>query len=912
MAAKTEAIQLPTALFKGLNLRQSIVNRDFNSAQLCSNFIKQTNGQGTVRPPITERFRKYKTNGSCEGFFPFTYDYFDTDTGANAQELLLLDMSMDNAFVARTVKLYKVTEATLTISYSGTGNGVITLTPYLTNGTGANWSLSVTANGVSVLTSDAYKSAVSIDTGDWGTFVAAIHALADFNCSPTSIVDNENTHTHIDFVDKSITIASGGTYDIEYFTIEEIGSGLAAPRVFTDADFILPSALCFSNNIYFAYGTYEQKYDGQDFYKSGLPIGEVTAVADSAGGVSFTIGTSYIYKTVFTRTDNKGNIIEGEDSDDTVSAAAHTMVATRNMDVTVKSMRAADYPNHAIKGARVNGAQAAVTTITVDAGHTMEVGDRAYMYDSVNLGYQVNVTAVAATTITVDSAVSVADNSVISNDIRIQIIRTKADGTDFYNIVEIANVWDAATVTYTDTTGDSNALEPFTEQVRKHSEPPKCSFIGEHQGLKISAGDPDYPNRISWALPIDIEAYPLESNNTDIKGGGLGALTAFGTVSDDDIVVFKEFGHVHIKGTLDDLSFEIKDASNTGIGCTSFRSIAYVGENDSLVGVSRKGVFVFTNDSPSLSLGELIRPLFDQPQTRQVNGTDIPDSSYQSLLVNNTASGSIERVLKRAVAINDRIDSKYHLYLPAEIGTPSEDKYPLATASKYLVFDYDAEVPYWTEYTAFDRLRFIATGNPKRYPLPTNGFCVYKDKVWFGTTDYDGSFGGLAFGLHNFGSYDDDRLDATFPVYLDVWYTPITRELNAAVALFKALFVNLYKFLEDRITDPQASGTGNPPLGSDFDFTIKCVKDYKNYYTTSGGTASITTVTNVDKTFKVAQGQTSVPTKVVTDKCRAFQIGLSNGALTFGDTEQIKFDQVELVYCTPYDKKQKDPKGVNV
>lgn len=903
MGAKEQSIQLPFSKFKGLVLKPSIVDREFNSAQLCSNVEKTINGQGTVRKPV--RCMYYQpTTYDHQALFPFTYTYHDVDTGTTVEELLAIGMAMNASFVDQGVSLYKITENTLNISYSGAGNGVITFVPVLVSSFDGTyqWQTTVTANGVTqIFRTDV--SAGSKTVGTLGTFVTALHANANFNCSPTSLA-TAAASSFVDVLPQSITIASGSSENFTYYSYELIGTGDTAPWVFTDAAFILPSAVNYSNVIYFAYGSYEYKYDGQDFYRSGLPQGLLTSVADSAGGTTHTLGNVYIYKIVYARKDVKGNIIEGEDSDDTLAAATHTMAATRDIDLTVNNLRNnTDYSKFALKSSKVNGAQVGVTTITVDAGGWLEVGDIAYFYDGVSAAYvEREITAVAATTITIaGAAVNVADNIFISNNVRIQIWRTKNAGTDFYFVDEIPNDVDLDTQVYTDDTPDSSLTELFVDQLRKHSLPPKCSFIGTHQGLKLSAGDPDNPNRMMWALPNDIEAYPIESNLTDIKAGGLGALTGFGSANDDTIIAFKEFGYAHVKGTLDDLNFEVKDRANTGIGCTSFRSLAYVGEKDSLIGVSRRGVFIFRDEDVSLDIGDPIRPLFKQPQTTQVNGTAIPITNWTDYF-SSTLNLDVERVLKRAVAINDSLRSKYHLYLPAEVGVPENQKVPLYLSSKYLVFHYETEIPYWTEYSFQVRYRSYDSADlyNSRNVTPVGGFTVYKNAIWMGAYNR-GNANKTDATLHRIDedAESDEYIEAAYPVYLDLHYNPITRDENAPSGLFKPLFINVYKFLKDILADIQ-SDVG---LGSNFSLRVRGVKDFKNYPTPAY-------TPNALRTFYVEDGNTAMSVKCPTDKCRAFQIQLTteDAAITY---EAPVIDNVEFIYSVPYDKKYKDPKATS-
>jgi hypothetical protein len=106
--------------------------------------------------------------------------------------------------------------------------------------------------------------------------------------------------------------------------------------------------------------------------------------------------------------------------------------------------------------------QVSVSTITVDDGsggsHTMKVGQTAYFYDSVSASFVTReITAVAATTITIaGAAVTVADNAVISNNLRIMILRTVSTGTIYKFVAEIPNNSFSATQVYTDATADAS------------------------------------------------------------------------------------------------------------------------------------------------------------------------------------------------------------------------------------------------------------------------------------------------------------------------------------------------------------------------------------------------------------------------------------------------------------------------
>ena len=912
--AVEKSIELPVSLFRGLTLKPSVLNRNVNSASLCSNLEKRTNGQGTVRKATQNKVFSANVSGRSQVLFPFTYTSHEVGTGTLVEELLAMEMSLEYPIID-TIKLYRVLQKDLTISYAGTGDLVISIAPKedaVTVGI-IGWNVLITANNITVYDVD-YSSAIEAGSSNLHTLVAAIDALANISCSPSTL-----PNTAYAFVDAiaplSMTIASGSSDTVEYNELEYISDfNDPSPYVnFNDANFKLPCALNYSNVIYFAYGAEEFKYDGRDLYLSGLPQASIYYTGNTGSGTSHPVGERFIYKAIFVRKDYKGNIIEGQDSDENASTEYTNLANPYDFVLyldNIKNRFRVDGITAGAnsRGAKINGTQVGVNTITVDAGHTLVIGDTAYFYDTSGIGEYVErtITGKAATTITVDGAVvNVTDNTYISNNTRVQLWRTKGDGTDFYFLEEIPDQYDAiylaaGSFSYVDDTLDIDLIEPYVEQLRKKSTPGKCSFLAEFQGLKISSGDPVNPNRVRWTLPDDPEAYPLESNLTDIKGGGVGAVTAVGILGDDKLAVFKRTGHVILEGSLDDLNFATRNKSNSGIGCTSFRSLSYIGDNDALIGLSAKGVFISDGAQLSLVVGDNIKPLFDTPPVKQVNGTPVPDANWEDYFTSDINT-RIPLNVERAVSINDSVGKKYHLYIPAEAGVPGSSeasamavqKYPVFASSHYLVFDYATDVPFWTDYTFYNRLR---TSDLSLQGININawaGFTLYKNDLWFGMLSRrDANYGdALLFKVRSEGN-DFDYCEAGYPVYLDIDYTPFTREPGDVSAFLKALFINIYKFLAPN--DP----VDDPDFGSDFNITVKAVIDNKDYSTAVAST-------NVNKVFKVANGRTYLRTKCANQKARSVQIKLNNKEAVPTAYETVVFDNVELVYTLPYDKKSK-------
>lgn len=898
MAGEQQVINLYASTFRGIDLKTGSVTKDFNAATICNNLIKNQHGQLETRPGITPVFSPIATSHPIQGIYPFTYNTTDIDNNKSVQELLLLVYPMTVLYAAGTVALYRVVESTLTITYSGATAGSITINPDPGNDT--HWLVKAVAEGSSVLNDTGNYAYVNGYTS-LDTLRTAINALTDFSCTSLDSLGTASSMDVVAIQASNLSFTNGSTQDLTYYTIELVGSITAPELVFTDANFKHPSGLNFSNNFYFAYGKELYKYDGHRAYRAGMPVATINAIADSASGSTFTTGETRIYKLVYSRVDNKGNIIDGEDSDDTLAVATHTMSATKDVDLTINNVTLSTFTNSDVHGAIVNGGQTGVNQITVDSGHTIIVDDKVYFYDGVDSDYTVrNVTAKDSTSITVDGdAVNVADNAVISNNVRIQIWRTKADDVDFYLIDEIPNDCLNATQTYTDSTADTSVGEPFVDQVRKHSLPPDCSYITTHQGLMMVAGDPANPNRTSWNLPLDIEAFPLESNSTETRIG-TGPVTGFGSLNNNAFVIFKKDAYEIKRGAFDDLLIETENKDSLGIGCTSFRTLDYIGDEQNLIGLSQQGPFIFKDETPSLVIGDNIRPLFTNFNYEQTNNVEI-DGGSATLFT-----------LQRAIGFHDSLNKLYHLFVPAEYGTPGSFKKLETYKSKWFVLDYDADVPYWTEYTSLDRY-----GGGISYINPYTGFARYKDIIWFGGI---ASFvaNSIRAYLYKFRSNEngtddtDDYMDSTAQINVNLHYLPIVREQGSATSFFKPLYITVYRFFNHLFSDSFAL-----PYWKPFSLVIKTINNFKRYTSTAHTTKASRTFLNTD-----ADGndryQISTQVKCVDDKSTGVQVVISNdnaGALEIDDPyikgEKVVFDNVEFIYTTPWDRKNKEPKTLD-
>lgn len=257
-------------------------------------------------------------------------------------------------------------------------------------------------------------------------------------------------------------IVSNSVYTIDYWywslanaTMNPTFPGSANPTFQNSPLFENASMAVYDDVIYVANGwDYPQKYDGQTVYRVGMPKGGRPSAADNAGATikPFSAGNVYQYAITYEQIDNRGHIVEGEVSE----IWEHTVVAAScAIDVTIPNIQPATGWNTngaiAVGGAAtsygpdsdgyyydlvsinngftlkigdsayyldetcavVNGNQANVVTIVVNAGHGVVAGDTVYFPSSTPTQIVRTATSVTATSITIDGepvSVNNADN----------------------------------------------------------------------------------------------------------------------------------------------------------------------------------------------------------------------------------------------------------------------------------------------------------------------------------------------------------------------------------------------------------------------------------------------------------------------------------------------------------------------
>lgn len=498
------------------------------------------------------------------GYGLFSYERVDPDTEVVSSMVLTLDKN-----------LHKMVSASLLISYTGVDPNAL-LTIFYDIAT-EEYRIQLVEAGILVMdfaTGLGFDEAAPITLND---LLAAINAIPNFLAVLTG--DGTVPAAFLKIVRDWDLVEDNFTAEAQSWT--QINSPLTDPltayyNTRNDDDFENASAVQQSNCLYVATGVDElYKYDGQTFYRAGLP--EPDSITSTLVGGGAITGSNYIHQASYVQFDAAGNIFEGNIKK--VDAFSPLSPVAQNMDVTVANIQAGTGFN--TDCAIVAGAQALVNQITVDDGsggnHTMKEGDTAYFFDAVTGDYITRkVDSVTATTITVaGAAVTVADNAVISNNLRIAIYRNYSSGvttpTVFYLVAEIPNNSFAATQVYRDSKTDANLGALWVRPLSDRSPPPKGKYVTAFQNSLVISGHPVFRRRVYWSDPDGTEYFPSDTNQDDVQtttGDKVVGIGPGGTV----LAILTERATHALSGTLGDNNYIIEQKS-TDTGCLSHASI---------------------------------------------------------------------------------------------------------------------------------------------------------------------------------------------------------------------------------------------------------------------------------------------------------------------------------------------------
>ena len=372
--------------------------------------------------------------------------------------------------------------------------------------------------------------------------------------------------------------------------------------------------------------------------------------------------------------DATGRTVEGR-----ISAEFEDTLAAKDEVLTITTLKTGSGYN--TNAAQVSGSQNGVNTITVDVSNSLRTDDTAYFLDGVSGEYVTrNIDSATKTTITVDgAAVNVLDNAIISNNLRINIYRTKDSGTSPYLIATIPNN-PFANDTYTDAALDATLVSEYEVPIVNHDPPPQASYIINYGNQIIYGGCPDSEDSVYFSEPnipeyVDLirNRFTVPSNNDDVTG--LANPEGY-------LVVFKTQSIYVITGNLTTSQSILTQISSGGnIGCISHHSIAVVG---SLV------YFLHTNGVYSMTATQLF-PI-------DKAGNPIPISLPIDKFFRESIFDQNDKfVLKRSTSINYTKDNQYLLFLPVEPLSYNISERSATVKSRVLCFDYQGKN--WFEWT---------------------------------------------------------------------------------------------------------------------------------------------------------------------------------------------------------------------
>jgi len=651
--------------FYGYDLKSSDLTFPEQYAQSCINFEINPVGSLVKRKGTAPHARNSGALGT------FVYNRIVPSTGVEAPELLSI-----------SDRLLKCRKTQIVVTYTG-GSAAATISLYYDQAS-AQYRCQLFAGTTVVL-----DQALGLGINEALPYTCqslrnAIDALPDFSATitgdgttPAAFCEN--------VVDESIT-SSAFTLEACYWQAVQgvLSTQFSnAYAVRNNVDFEPASAVQLYNVMYFATGKDRiQKYDGQRIYNAGVPT--PTGVSSSLVGGGVVTGTNYVHRVQFYQKDKAGNEVYGNLANTTKIATA----SAQNFNVTFETISSSSGYNTAC--AIVNGAQGSptpVTTITVDNGsggsHTMVAGDTAYFYDGVSAAYvEREITAVTPTSITIaGAAVNVADNAVISANLRVIIYRNRSvsgDPTLWYIVEEIPhNAFAGATQTYLDDTLDAALVTELIEPLTDRSPPPIGRYLTAFQNLLIIGSLENDPNVVAWSDIESPEYFPTPDNQQIVQNLEGDRVTAVAP-SNDVLIVFQR-GAIHaISGDLAELNFRIDQVTND-VGCIAHQSVRDI--RGAIYFLSPLGPRQMTSANLPQSLGAFgenrlvsrIDPLFVQPAT---------------------ASDSEIFRLSRAWALHDRSAQKYLLFLPKE--TVSGGVRYCNSQSTMLVYDYGRDA--WLEW----------------------------------------------------------------------------------------------------------------------------------------------------------------------------------------------------------------------
>lgn len=528
-----------------------------------------------------------------------SYTHSDIETGAETTDILVVGS-----------EVYLRTRQTLTITYSGSANTVLS---YLYPKEGDNfWTFEIFEDGNSIVEincggfadgslssiSDLAASIDSIAGGDYSTLVSGGGSTGSLSLGVIS------AHAF-----------TSGSLVLEFYSYEEIPrpedsiAPFSATSSYRNEDaFQMVDSVNVRNILILSSAyNYPVQYDSRRIFRVGMPKGNILSLAQSGIG-AFT--GSYQYRVIYSTQDAKLNNIVGAESDinsvDTTNAVGNLL--------SVPTIQGSEGFN--TDQAKVNGNQTGVLTINIDAGSGIVEGDIVYFLDrsvSSDVATSRVVTSVASTTITIAGApVDVDDNDVLSLTL-VTIVRSKDAGTLFYTAATFPNDTTVASVSVLDDTLDDDLGPLWIDHATTHGLPPKAAYLTNSNGIIVYAGILEEPNTVRTS---DVEGpwyVPLETSNSfDVyspDGGSIRGVYAF----DQYLIIGLSTSVFILTGNLAERSYTVQPLSFQ-YGLASHFTFEQIGGSDNtaqfVVFLSSQGLCAINFSSPPVVISEPINSIF--------------------------------------------------------------------------------------------------------------------------------------------------------------------------------------------------------------------------------------------------------------------------------------------------------------
>ena len=542
----------------GLNTRSNDIIRDLTYSRNCENFeLSETLGLSNIKG-----FKVYAPTKGGGGLD--VYERLNTTTKETDETTVCIDNN-----------LWILQEGSITLSYSGSESiNTFELIPY-TDGAIYGFKYRViegTSTLIDTVLGTGRDTAVPHTIAN---LVTAIDALANFACSASGTTTGPAAALSIT---EATTVGASLVIYFKYWeqVICPTTNPFAAFWATVNTETFENAALQNCDNILYIATGYNKlyKYDGHATYRAGMPAATALSGAESAGG-SLTLLSEYEWFITYEFVDARSRVTEGDES----NRVKFTLTAANASGlITIPYLKAATefYTNSALAN---NGGTETGTTLTVDNGaggaHTIQIGDAICFYDNGGTWQERTVTNRSNSSITISgAAVTIANNEVISANLKINLWRNAAGDTELkYLVKTFANDGISSTTTFNYDDGLADAtLIGYADYVypeKGHGIPPdNLKYLTVYQGLLIGNDGTDKVDFSDYDGP---EYFPAGISDFTVRSKAAGMVT--GVAANRELLLITKEDETHIViGDLPGSNYR-QELIADAIGCSSYHSM---------------------------------------------------------------------------------------------------------------------------------------------------------------------------------------------------------------------------------------------------------------------------------------------------------------------------------------------------